>query len=129
MNNYVLIYHFEDRESEKHFEEKIRQLFWRHKVERSEDTAYFGFTGREEPGVVDQIKSVTDRIGIGTTDFVALYFSRQEEDPAKITQQMILGPDDLVESFIKTDSADAHVNTLTRLLDFDYVKAQPEPPR
>jgi hypothetical protein len=129
MEQYVLLYHFEDQESEKHFAEKIRQHFGRHKVERNGETTYFGFTGQEEPGVVGQIKSSIDTLGIGTSDYVALYFSKQEAGPEKITQKMLLGSDDLVESNIRTVSAAAHVDTLTRLLDFDYVEAQPEPPQ
>jgi hypothetical protein len=128
MNHYVLLFHFDDQNSQNHFEERIRQHFGRHKVERNGDTTYFGFAGQEEPGVVGQIKSSIDTLGIGSADYVALYFSKQEEGPEKITQKMLLGSDDLVETNIRTVSNDAHVNTISSLLDFDYVKAQPEPP-
>ncbi len=57
MDHYVLLYHFDDQESEQHFEERIRQHFGRHKVERNGETTYFGFAGQEEPGVVGKIKS------------------------------------------------------------------------
>jgi hypothetical protein len=129
MNNCVLLYHFEDQDSEKHFEKSINGEFWRHRVEENDGFKYFGFAAREEPAVVDKIGGILDPLApaIGTKDYVALYFSR-DEDPDKIKREMVLGHDSLIETKVEDVSFDSHRNSLTRLLDFDYVKDQPEPP-
>ena len=126
MENYVLLYHFEDQGSEKFFEKEINDRFARHKTEENGEFRYFGFADREEPGVVDKLNTILNRVGIGTKDYVALYHSR-DADPDKIKRTMLVGHDDLVETKVEDMSFDAHRNSLTKLLDFDYVKAFPEP--
>lgn len=125
MENYVLLYHFEDNGSEKFFENEIEDRFSRHKTEENGNFRYFGFADVEEPGVVDKLNTILNRIGIGTKDFVALYHSR-DADPDKIKRTMLIGHDDLVETKVEDMSFDAHRNSLTKLLDFDYVKAFPQ---
>ena len=126
MENYVLLYHFSDQGSEKFFEKEINDHFDRHKTEENGDFRYFGFADQEEPEVVDKLNNVLNRIGIGTEDYVALYHSR-DADPEKIKRTMLLGHDDLVETKVEKKGFDAHLNHLTKLLDFDYVKAFPQP--
>ncbi len=126
MDNYVLLYNFEDNGSEKFFEKEINENFARHKTEESSGFKYFGFADREEPGVVDKLNTILNRVGIGTEDYVALYHSR-EDDPDQIKRTMLIGHDDLVETKVEKISFDNHRNSLTKLLDFDYVKAMPEP--
>ena len=127
MENYVLLYHFDDNGTQEFFENKINDEFWRHRVEENGEFRYFGFADREEPGVVDKLNTILNRVGIGTKDYVALYHSR-EEDPDQIKRTMLIGHDDLVETDVENMSFDAHRNSLTKLLDFDYVKAFPQPP-
>lgn len=125
MDNYVLLYHFEDKDSEKHFEERVNNEFSRHRVEENDGFKYFGFAARQEPEVVDKINSILDPLApaIGTKDYVALYFSR-EGDPDKIKREMVLGHDSLVETKVERVSFDSHRNSLTRLLDHDFTRDQ-----
>lgn len=127
MNNYVLLYHFEDKPTEDRFENEINNEFRRHRVEENGEFKYFGFAAREEPGVVDKLNTILNPMGMGMKDYVALYHSK-EENPDKIKRTMLMGHDSLVETKVGNMSFDAHRNSLTKLLDFDYVKDQPEPP-
>jgi hypothetical protein len=129
MEKYVLLYHFKDQGAEQHFEEAINDVFWRHQVEENAGIKYFGFAAREEPGVVDKINSILDPLDtdLGKEDYVALYYTKPAK-PDKIRRQMVLGRDKLIETEIEENSFDSHRNSLTRLLDYDYVRAQPEPP-
>lgn len=126
MEGYVLLYHFEDKGAVEYFEGEINKTFWRNRTEESNGFKYFGFTDREAPGVVDKLNEIVDQMGIGTKDYVALYYSRKE-DPERIKQQMIIGHDDLVETKVQDISFDAHRNSLTKLLNFDYLKVQSQP--
>ncbi|WP_017730846.1 hypothetical protein [Nafulsella turpanensis] len=130
MENYVLLYHFEDNKAENAFRKKVEDEFWRHQTEENQDFKYLGFAGRAEPEVVDKLNGMMHHIDYTTKDYVALYHSREEE-PDKIKRQMLLGHDELVENKVEDGdfSFDAHRNSLTKLLNFDYVKAQPEPPK
>jgi hypothetical protein len=125
MENYVLLYYFDDAASTARFEEAISKEFRRHQIEKRDNLKYFGFADREEPGVVDKLNAILRRIGIGTKDYVALYYSRKE-DRDKIKRGMLVGHDELVETKINKISFDSYRNNLTNLLNFDYVKAQPE---
>lgn len=127
MDNYVLLYHFDDKQRKDRFENEINKEFWRHKTEENQDFKYFGFAAREEPEVVDKLNAILHPMAIGTEDFVALYYGRKD-NPEKIKRAMVLGHDDLVETKVEKVSFDAHRNSLTKLMDFDYVKDQPESP-
>lgn len=127
MDNYVLLYNFEDAGSTKFFEEQIHNEFWRHQMEEDNKFKYFGFAAGEHPGVVSKLQEIVNDIAIGTKDYVVLYCSGAE-GADKIQQEMILGHSDLIETKVNKISYDAHRNSLTKLLDFDYVKAQSQPP-
>jgi hypothetical protein len=127
MENYVLLYHFEDQGTANRFENQINQEFRRHQVEENGEFRYFGFADKEEPGVVDKLNTILNPMGMGMKDYVALYHSK-DENPDKIKRTMLLGHDSLVETKVENMSFDAHRNSLTKLLDFDYVKDQSEPP-
>jgi hypothetical protein len=127
MENYVLLYHFEDDGSEQQFENKINNTFWRHQTEDNQEFKYFGFADREEPGVVDKLNTILHPIGLGTKDYVALYHAR-EEDNDNIKRRMLAGHDSLIETKVEKKGFDAHRNSLTKLLNYDYVKAFPQPP-
>lgn len=126
MENYVLLYHFEDEGTANRFENQINQEFRRHQVEENGEFRYFGFADREEPGVVDKLNTILNPMGMGMKDYVALYHSK-DENPDKIKRTMLLGHDSLVETKVENMSFDAHRNSLTKLLDFDYAKDQSEP--
>lgn len=128
MDNYVLLYHFDDQAAGNRFEDQLNNEFWRHQVEENGEFKYFGFAAREEPEVVDKLNTILNPMDMGTKDYVALYYGKAE-NPDKIKRNMLFGSDNLVETKVEKMSFDAHRNSLTKLLDFDYAKAQPEPPK
>lgn len=94
--------------------------FPKHSIDNEIDSLqYFGFAGREQPEVVDKLNTILNRFGIGTKDFVALFYARKE-DPDTIKRLMLIGHDNLVETKVKNVSTDAHRNSLTKLLTFNY---------
>jgi hypothetical protein len=123
MENYVLLYHFDNGEAQKRFEEKINRQFERHQEDVSNRVKYFGFAEREEPAVVDKLNSILRPMQIGTGDYVALYHS-PKQNPDKITRTMLLGHDEFVENDVRDLTSTAHQVNLDRLLGFDYVKAE-----
>lgn len=123
MENFVLLYHFEDKKAEKFFEKELNDRFSRHQTEESGTVNYFGFAERAEPAAVDKLNLILNRVDIGTKDYVALYHAGKN-DPDQIQRQMLVGSDRLIENKVNSLSEDAHVSSLTRLLDFDYIKAE-----
>lgn len=121
------MYYLEDRNDHLRFEEEIKNAFKKHRIDDEiESLKYFGFSGREQPEVVDRLNTILNRFGIGTKDFVALFYARKE-DTETIKRLMLVGHDDLVETKIKNISMDAHRNSLTKLLEFDYTKEKTAP--
>jgi hypothetical protein len=123
MENFVLLYHFEDKKAERFFEKEINDRFSRHQTEEAGSVSYFGFAERAEPAAVDKLNTILNRVDIGTKDYVALYHAGKK-DPDQIQRQMLIGSDRLVETKVSNLSEDAHVDSLTKLLDFDYSKAE-----
>lgn len=117
-----MLYHFEDKDSVDFFENAIQKEFRRHEIEENDGFKYFGFADKRDPGVVGKLNTILNNIGIGTKDFAALYYSR-EEDPEKIKRVMLVGHDSLVDSRVKDISFDSHRNSLTKLLNFDFANA------
>jgi hypothetical protein len=126
MENFVLLYHFEDQKLEKSFEKEIHDNFPRHRIEENGDFRYFGFAERAEPAVIDKLNSVLTKQGTSMKDYIALYSSGKENSD-KISRQMLLGHDNVLETKVEKLSFDAHRGNLTRLLDYDYVKHIPNP--
>lgn len=126
MTNYVIIPHIVNDQDADYFEEEIKSRFPRHKKEQTGEIKYFGFAARERAEVEDQLQEILHHIGIGTDDYVALYYSRNE-DPDKIVQAMILGHDQKIEHDLERTNPEDHVDTLSRLLNYDFVKAMPNP--
>lgn len=126
MENFVLLYHFNDRKVEKSFEKEIHDRFPRHRIEENDNFRYFGFADKAEPGVVDKLNTVLSRVDNSMEDYVALYHAKNQ-NPDKITRTMLIGHDNVIESKVEKMSFDSHRSSLTNLLDFDYVKAMPEP--
>lgn len=117
-----MMYHFEDKNSEKNFENVLHERFPRHKVEENGSLRYFGFADRAEPGVVDKLNTVLSRVEKSSKDYVALYHAKHA-NPNSITRTMLVGHDNVLENKVEKLSNDAHQNSLSELLDFDYQKA------
>lgn len=126
MENFVLLYHFEDSNLEQSFEKEIHDRFPRNRTEENGDFRYFGFAERAEPAVVDKLNAVLTSQGNSTKDYVALYHANKD-NADNITRQMLVGQDNVLENKVEKLSFDAHRGSLSRLLDFDYLKANPKP--
>ena len=121
MTNFIIISHFENSDEQESFEAKIIDNFPRHLEEQNDELRYLAFAARNQAGLEDFIKDVLNEYGIGTKEFVALYYSRPD-DSDEIQRAMLLGHDDLVEDKISRIKPEDHVDTLSRLLNFDFVK-------
>lgn len=120
MTNFIIISNFEEQSEQESFEKKIRDNFPRHLEEQNDELRYLAFAARNQAGVEDFIKDVLNEYGIGTQEYVALYYSRPD-DPDEIQRAMLLGHDDLLETDIQKIKPEDHVDTLSRLLTFDFV--------
>jgi hypothetical protein len=121
MNNYIIISNFEEDENQKSFEKKIKDNYPRHLEEDHDDIRYLAFAARNQAGVEDKIKEILNEYGIGTQEYVALYYSRPD-DADEIQRAMLLGHDSLIEADMEKTNPEDHVDTLSRLLNFDFVK-------
>lgn len=119
-----MISHFENEQDDKEFRELAVANYPRRVTEEHEGVTYVGFAAQEQAEVEDFLDSTLGRFGISDKDFVALYYSRDDET---IQRNMVMGPDRLVEDYTKDISQDEHVDRLSRLLNFDYVKEMPNP--
>jgi len=126
MNNFIIISYFEKQDNQESLESAIKDEFPRHLEEQNEGLRYLAFAGKNQAAVEDFIKETLDQFNIGTEEYVALYYSR-EEDANKIQRAMLLGHDDLIEDKIKKVKPEDHIDTLSRLLDFDFVKEMRNP--
>ncbi len=124
MNPYVMISYFENEQDDQQFRELAVANYPRHLIEEHESVTYVGFAAQEQAEVEDFLDSTLGRFGISDKDFVALYYSRDDET---IQRNMVMGPDRLAEDYTKNVSQDEHVDRLSRLLNFDYVKEMPNP--
>ncbi|MFW5759593.1 MAG: hypothetical protein ACOCXH_01290 [Cyclobacteriaceae bacterium] len=123
MKNYIVIASFEDKKEEERFNKDLQDVFKEHKIENYGDLQYFAFPERDDPSVTGQIKGILHNYGIGTKDWVALYYTRSQS-PDDINRLMILGHDDLVETKVEKISEDKHHDTLIELMNFDFMKAR-----
>jgi hypothetical protein len=121
MENFVLLYHFEDKQLEKSFEKEIHTSFPRHQIEEAGPMRYFGFADRAEPGVVDKLNTVLSRADNSMKDYVALYHAKNH-DTDKITRTMLVGHDNVLETKVENLSMDAHIGSITKLLETDFTK-------
>ncbi|GAB3195785.1 signal transduction histidine kinase [Pontibacter aydingkolensis] len=129
MNNFVLLYHFEDQQHVQQFEQAIKKQFDKHKMEQDGPFKYFAFADVSEPGAVDKLNTVLTSMGMGRegyfgkVDYVALYFSR-EKDPDNIKRQLLIGTDDMVDKGAQSMATDAHRNAIQNLLAYDFRKVK-----
>lgn len=127
MNNYVLLYRFDEEESVQQFEDAIVKKFPRHQVEKDGTFKYFGFAAQPEPGVVDDLNTILTSMGrgrngnFGQREYVALYFSR-DKDPDNIKRQLLIGTEEMVDEDAQRMSTDAHRDAIQNLLEFNYLK-------
>lgn len=121
MKNYIVIASFEDKQQEERFNKDLQKVFEEHKIENYEDLQYFAFPERDDPSVADQLNDILHNYGIGTKDYVALYYTRPQA-PDDINRMMILGHDELIENKVEKIPEDKHRDTLIDLMNFDFLK-------
>lgn len=125
MENYVLFYHFDSKEAMGNFKKEIVKAFPLNMEESTEPVTYFAFAARELPAIQDKVNTIIDIMSVGDEDFVALYYMK-EEDPDVIKRLMLLGPSGYIENELEKRNLvpKVHVQTLTALLKYDFIKHQ-----
>ena len=121
MKNYIVIASFDDKQQEERFNNDLKEAFQEHKIEKYDDLQYFAFPEKNDPAVTDQLNDILHNYGIGTKDYVALYYSRPQA-PDDINRVMILGHDSLVETQVEKTPEDKHRDTLIDLMNYDFLK-------
>jgi hypothetical protein len=123
MKNYILIYHFTDEKDNEFFKKELKKKFPEHKIDHYEELEYFTFPARHQPAVKDDISAITHRLGIGTKDYLALYYTR-EKRPDEINREMLLGSDNLIETDLKKIAISKHKENLIEFMGYDFLKAR-----
>lgn len=122
MENFILIYRFTDAQDNETFGAELKNKFPKHKVARYDKVEYFTFPAKHQPAVKDEVNLIIHRLGIGSRDYVALYFTRPQ-NPDEISREMLLGKDEYLETDLKRVSKESHNETLAELLESDFLKA------
>lgn len=123
MENYIVIYHFTDKNDNLAFGNELKKRFPEHKIEKYSGIEYFVFPAKNQPAVKDEINAIKHRFGIGSKDYIALYFT-PSYNPDEIQREMLLGHDEFIDTDISKTSVSNHKQTLAELLEFDFVKAR-----
>lgn len=121
MTNYILIFKIKEQRDAVNFIEAMKAEYPDNRLEIRHDIPYLAFAARDLPEVEENVVTMIKDIGIANTDYVALYYVK-EEDPDKIKRLMILGPSDLAEQDLTAISTAEHENLLSDMLDIDFMK-------
>lgn len=121
MINYVLNYKFQNYEIASDFLKILTKKYQENHMEIRNNIPYFAFAARDLAGVEDNIKAMLDQIDINDSDYVALYYIR-EENPEKIKRLMLLGSASLAEDNLTVISSAEHENLLNDLFNIDFIK-------
>lgn len=124
MNNFVILYRFRSPESGNVFLESIEKTFPKHLIHNLGGIQYFLLSAKLIAEVQDKINDIFDNLDIRDDDYVAIYYSR-EEDPDDIKRLMMLGHAELIDEDLKNGGT-VLTRTLTELLDFDFNKQKAE---
>ena len=119
-----MIYRLSDDDTGQ-FKKDLESTFSENLQEESENIRYFGFTAREQPEVEDKVGDLIHRYGLSDEDYVALYYTRPEK-PDQIMRHMIIGHDHYLTDHMEQEKAgtEEHTDRLSRLLDYDFIKAR-----
>lgn len=121
MQNYILVYKIEDQKDAKYFEDTLVQEYQEYRKEVRHDIPYLAFTARGLPDVEESINSIIDDINLGESDYVSLYYVKDEETE-KVKRLMVRGPADRAEQHLQAISSAEHENLLEDLFDLDFLK-------
>lgn len=121
MRNFIIIHHFTDSNADQDFRKQIKDKFPEHKEEEFQEVQYFAFPAKEQTAVEDNINEIIGKFGIGSEDYVALYYTRPEK-PDEINRLMLLGHDEFIETHLEKVPKQKHFEMLGYLLEFDFLK-------
>ena len=121
MTNYILIYKIADRPNALNFIRDLKGTYPDNRLEVRHDIPYFAFAAKNLPEVEENVVSIIKNVGVANTDYVALYYIKEEE-PEKIKRLMILGPSDIAEQNMTNISSAEHENLLSDMFDIDFMK-------
>jgi hypothetical protein len=121
MENFILIYHFTDEKDNEFFKKELKKKFPENKIDHYEEFEYFTFPARHHPAVKDEVNAITHRLGIGTKDYIALYYTRPKK-PDEINREMLLGSDSLIETDLEKITRSKHKENLIEFMEHDFLK-------
>jgi len=120
MNNFVMIYHLEDENANDLFMGKIIKKYPHYQAQKHEHLLYICFEEKNIAKVNDEIHYMLQKLNINQSDYVAIYYRREENDDIK--QYMVLGSDSLIEGQTNKISGDMHTRTIDELLGVNFMK-------
>lgn len=121
MHNFIIISYFTDKSDQESFENRITNKYEYHLEEQNNELRYIAFAAREQTEVEGFVKEVLQDFGIGNEDYISLYYSRSGS-PNEILRVMLLGSDSLLESKLDNIKPEDHIDTLSRLLNYDFTQ-------
>lgn len=124
MNNFVILYRFRSQESGNVFLESIEKIFPRHLIYKLGGIEYFLLIAKMIAEVQDKVNDIFDILDIRDDDYVAIYYTREEE-PDDIKRLMMLGHSELIDEDLKNGGT-VFTRTLSELLEYDFTKQKAE---
>jgi hypothetical protein len=124
MNNFVIFYRFRSQESGNVFLESIEKTFPRHLIYKLGGIDYFLLSAKMIAEVQDKVNDIFDILDIRDDDYVAIYYTREEE-PDDIKRLMMLGHSELIDEDLKNGGT-VFTRTLSELLEYDFTKQKAE---
>ncbi|MFN3402694.1 MAG: hypothetical protein ACK40G_01285 [Cytophagaceae bacterium] len=120
MESFVVIYRFNDIIASENFEKGLKDAFPLHDAQVVNGIYYFALTARNLPEIESKINVILDRVPVGDTDYVAVYYDRKE-DSDEIKRAMVLGTSQYIDNEIKNKGG-IHTRVLTELLESNIIK-------
>ncbi|WP_028978494.1 hypothetical protein [Sporocytophaga myxococcoides] len=124
MNNFVILCRFRSPESGNLFLDSLKKIFPKHLIYNFGGIEYFLLASKMIAEVQDKVNDIFDILDIRDDDYVAIYYSREEE-PDDIKRLMMLGHAELIDEDLKNGGT-VLARTLTELLDYDFSKEKAE---
>lgn len=113
MNNYVLLYYINNPEDERFFTKSFEKEFEYAKPVKDEHFKYYAFSGGNISEVTDKVNGILGRIGIDSKEYVALYYTR--ENNPNIKREMLIGKESFMTGKMNNVPPVEHERTLTDL--------------
>jgi hypothetical protein len=112
----IITYHISNKESEEKLIKHLEKKFHRNRS-YEDKPKYFAFAGRDLSAIYDTLKEIMDHLRLKDTDYIALYYTREEE-PDEIKRLMIFGKSYLLEKELNN----VNERIVTDLLEIDFIR-------